>query len=99
MSKKGTIFADQFFPIEAEAHASGVPFTVLRLPLFIDNNWGNKDSIHSQGKIYGPARPDARFTPVAVSDIAESAAAILVNPAPHVGKTYRLTAPAFRDAQ
>jgi len=92
---KGSVFGDQFAPIEAAAKSSGVPYTLLRLPLFIDNNWANKDSIKGQGKIYGPVNPDAKFTPIAVEDVGEAAAAVLANPGSHANKTYRLTTKAF----
>lgn len=36
---------------------------------------------------------DGRTSPVAVDDVARVVAAVLVNPAPHIGKTYHLTGP------
>ena len=34
-----SIFGKQFAPIEAKAKALNIPTSILRLPLFIDNNW------------------------------------------------------------
>ena len=86
----GGIFSDQFLPVEAHVKASGLPYTLLRLPLFIDNHWASKGSISAQGTLYGPARPDARFAPIAVADIGEAAAVVLASPGKHAGKTYTL---------
>lgn len=44
------------------------------------------------GVIRGPAG-DGRVSAVAISDVADVAAAILQDPAPHVGQTYSLTGP------
>ena len=43
-----SIFVRQFSVIESHVKNLGVPYTFLRLPLFIDNNWGNVDSIKGQ---------------------------------------------------
>jgi uncharacterized protein YbjT (DUF2867 family) len=98
--EKGTIFGDQFAKIESELKAAGVPYTLLRLPVFIDNLWGSKATIAGQGKIYGPARPDAPYTFVAVQDAAAAAASILTAPdvSVHANKTYRLTSPTTTEA-
>lgn len=92
---KGTIFGDQFNTLEAAIKVAGVPYTLLRLPIFIDNLWGSKGSIASQGKIYGPADPAAPYTFVAVQDVGAAAANILTasDRAKHANKTYQLTAP------
>jgi len=85
------IFASQFSGIESHLKASGVRYTILRLPLFLENNWGNLKSVKEDGKLYGPATPDASFTAIAVSDIGEASAIILANPSGHENKTYKLT--------
>jgi uncharacterized protein YbjT (DUF2867 family) len=89
----------QTLPIEAHTKSAGVPYTILRLPLFIDNNWGHKGSISGQGVIYGPQKGDAPFTPITVADIGEAAAIILANPAPHANQTYSLTTKAYTNNQ
>lgn len=90
-----TIFGRQFDELEKHVKATGVSYTLLRLPLFIDNNWANVKSIKENSAIYGPADPDKKFTPIAVQDVAEAAAKILVSPADHKNQTYDLRAPAF----
>eukprot|EP00004_Rigifila_ramosa_P010359 TRINITY_DN221_c0_g1_i8.p1 TRINITY_DN221_c0_g1~~TRINITY_DN221_c0_g1_i8.p1 ORF type:complete len:414 (-),score=90.25 TRINITY_DN221_c0_g1_i8:59-1258(-) len=86
-------FGRQFAPIEAEAKQAGIPFTLLRLPLFFDNNWGHLQSIKGQGKMYGSTAPKSVGSAIAVSDIGEAAAVIIAEgPRKHGGKTYSLTA-------
>ena len=83
-------FKGHFSQIEESAKASGLPFTLLRLPMFFENQWANQGSIKGQGKIYGPADPSKPVTLVGVSDIAAASAAVLVDPESHVNKTYTL---------
>ena len=40
--------------------------------------------------MFSPARPDAPFTGIAVTDIGKAAAAVLVNPSAHANKIYNL---------
>ena len=90
--KPDEVFGKQFGAVEAAAKATGIATTVLRLPLFIDNNWGHQSSIKSEGKIYGGSDPTAKFTDVLVSDIGLAAATILAQgPSKHAGKTYNIT--------
>ncbi|KAJ1424395.1 hypothetical protein B484DRAFT_398305, partial [Ochromonadaceae sp. CCMP2298] len=35
--KAGTLFADQFSPIEAATKTCGLPYTIVRLPMFMEN--------------------------------------------------------------
>jgi uncharacterized protein YbjT (DUF2867 family) len=85
------VFASQFKPIEQHLKSSGLNYTILRLPMFLENNFSNQKTVKEEGKIYGPARPDAAYAPVAICDICEAAAAILANPSAHRNKTYQLT--------
>lgn len=85
---RGTVFGRQFTAIEQAAKATGIPYTILRFAFFIDNNFAHAQSIKGQGQIYGPTNPNAIYNPVAVSDVAESTANVLLNPAAHAGKTY-----------
>ena len=34
-----TTFGAQFHPVEVATKASGLPWTLILLPLFFDNNW------------------------------------------------------------
>lgn len=86
------IFGRQCAEIEADAKAAGgTPFTVLRLPFFLDNIWGNAGSIKGQSKIYSFVSPGASGDAICTDDIGEVAAVILnEGPAKHGGKTYNI---------
>ena len=90
-----SIFGKQFEPIERQAKESGIDYAIIRLPLFIDNNFAKAGSIKGQGTFYDPRDPTKLHTPVAVADVGKAAADILVDPTSHVGKTYKLVMPAF----
>jgi len=93
---KGSIFGDQFSQIEEAVKRSGVPFTIIRLSFFMDNCWMSQQTIKSQGKYFCPSRPDAKFTPIAVSDIGEAVAYMVSNPTAHADKTYRMNSMPIR---
>jgi uncharacterized protein YbjT (DUF2867 family) len=91
-----SIFGKQFEPIEAKVKESGIDYAIVRLPLFIDNNYANVGSIKGQSTFYDPRDPTKLHTPVAVSDVGKAAADILASPfKKHNGKTYKLVSPPF----
>jgi uncharacterized protein YbjT (DUF2867 family) len=71
---------------------AGVGATHLRGAPFFENLWAaTAQSLWHDGKIYLPSGPGERPIPlVAGIDVARAAAAILAEPAPHVGKAYPL---------
>jgi NAD(P)H dehydrogenase (quinone) len=93
-SKIEHLFQKQFLPVEYALRASTIPHTILRVPMFVDNNWGNAESIRTQGVFYGPIPGDIAWCPVVVSDIGEVAAKILDHPKPWRDRILRLTVPA-----
>ncbi|MEU8813539.1 SDR family oxidoreductase [Actinoplanes sp. NPDC048796] len=74
---------------EQHIRASGLPFTFLRDSLYADFL---PFMVGDDGVIRGPAA-DGRAAFVAQDDIADAAAAVLRDPAPHAGRTYTLTGP------
>jgi uncharacterized protein YbjT (DUF2867 family) len=74
---------------EEHIRASGLPFTFLRDSLYADFL---PFMVGEDGVIRGPAG-DGRAAVVAQDDIADAAAAVLRDPAPHAGRTYDLTGP------
>jgi len=90
-----SIFGRQFKPVESKAKTLSVPYSIVRLPLFVDNNWLNKDSIVGQSTFYDPRDPTKKHTAVVVSDVGKAAADILAYPDKHAGKTYKLVSPPF----
>ena len=91
-----TIFGRQFEGIEDTMKSSGVDHAIVRLPLFIDNNYAQAGSIKGEAStFYDPRDPTKLHTPVAVGDVGKAAADILASPAKHIGKVYKLVSPAF----
>ena len=85
-----TVFGGQADQLEASVEKSGIPFTILRLPLFTDNTINYAATVKSQNKFYSATRPDAPFSTIAVSDVGDAAAVVLAQPAKHAGKKYLL---------
>ena len=85
-----TIFGAQFAKLESTISDLGVTYAFLRLPHFIDNFWGFKDTIKSQSTFYGAIDPAKPFTPVLASDAGNAAAAILSDPTAHANRTYNI---------
>jgi uncharacterized protein YbjT (DUF2867 family) len=93
-----TIFGRQFLPLEQKVKELGIAYAIVRLPVFIDNNYAHAGSIKdpNQSTFYDPTNPTKPFTPVNVSDAGKAGADILAQPADlHNGKTYKLVMPAF----
>jgi NAD(P)H dehydrogenase (quinone) len=72
---------------EDHLRASGLAAVVLRDNFYLDFL---PELVEADGVIRGPAR-DGRVAAVAQDDIADAAAAVLADPAPHDGRTYDLT--------
>jgi len=83
-----TVFGKQFTEIEGFVSKLGIPYTFLRLPLFVENYFGFKESIQKMSTIITPVNPTKLYTPVVVGDAGKAAAAVLVDPSKHVNKTY-----------
>eukprot|EP00730_Choanoeca_flexa_P012882 TRINITY_DN4718_c0_g1_i2.p1 TRINITY_DN4718_c0_g1~~TRINITY_DN4718_c0_g1_i2.p1 ORF type:complete len:296 (+),score=91.71 TRINITY_DN4718_c0_g1_i2:139-1026(+) len=86
-----TVFGRHMDAIETYVKGCGVSYTLLRLPYFMDNFFGNRDPIKEKGHIYTPAKDEAEFTPIAVEDVGLAAATILANYEKHQNKTYTIT--------
>ena len=87
---KNTIFGRQLSEIEEGVSKLGIPYCFLRLPLFVDNNWGFKDTIQGQSTIYCPVDPEKPFTAVVVEGAGRASATILANYSKHTNTTYTL---------
>jgi uncharacterized protein YbjT (DUF2867 family) len=94
-SGANSVFGQHFAPVEKKAKESGLDYAILRLPLFIDNNYAHVASIKDQSTFYDPRDPTKLHTPVAVADVGKAAADILADPSKHYGKTYKLVSPPF----
>lgn len=90
-----TIFGRQFKPIEDRAKALGIHYTIIRLPLFMDNLHAHAMTIKEDNRICDPRNPREQFASVSLQDVGKCAADILINPTPHYGRTYNLVSQKF----
>ncbi|MFD5752992.1 NmrA family NAD(P)-binding protein [Streptomyces sp. NPDC127033] len=77
---------------------SGVPTVNVRAAMFVENpilTWLALGSL-SNGELRLPFG-DQRLAPIAGYDVAELCVKILVDPAPHIAKSYDLTGPELKD--
>lgn len=76
--------------IDALVQASGIPFTLLRPNSFMQN-WVNFHAQALRDGAYHAPNGEGATSMVDVRDIAEAAAAVLLNPGAHAGRIYTLT--------
>jgi NAD(P)H dehydrogenase (quinone) len=77
--------------IEERLKGSGIKWVILRPGLFMQNALGQAASIKADSKM---VLPFAKDLPVALTDVRDTGAVgarILLDPAPHAGKTYEFT--------
>ena len=89
----------QHWLAEQALNWSGLPVVHVRPTIFQENffflDWA-ADQIRRDGTIRLPFG-SGRTSPVSTQDVAEAVAAILVDPAPHIGKIYEFTGPRSED--
>lgn len=90
-----TIFGRQFKPLEEKVRSLDIPFTILRLPMFMENILLHAQTIAEDDRIYDPRDPREKFWCVALEDVGQCAAEILLNPPQHKGRTYKLVSESF----
>lgn len=84
-------FGRQWKEIESAVIQSKIPYTFVRAPFFLENQYGNVGSIKNQSAFYYPVKPESEHVLISVSDIGEAVANIILNPSTHLNKTYTLT--------
>ncbi len=83
--------ARQHARVEKALAGSGVPYAILRPTFFMDNVFTfQRESLVGEGAFHG-ASGDQPVAYISSRDLGEVAAALLAEPARHVGKTYDLT--------
>mmetsp|Transcript_6603 Transcript_6603/g.11103 ORF Transcript_6603/g.11103 Transcript_6603/m.11103 type:complete len:599 (-) Transcript_6603:214-2010(-) len=87
----GTLFADQFIPIEEYAKECGIRHTIVRLPMFMENVLGQMQSIATSGQFFSPIEPGNVQNCASVGDIGEAVAKIMAFPEKYANKTLTLT--------
>lgn len=91
----------QHWLAEQALNWSGLPVVHMRPTIFQENffflDWA-AEQIRCDGTIRLPFG-SGRTSPVSTQDVAEVVAAILIDPAPHIGKVYELTGPRSENMQ
>jgi uncharacterized protein YbjT (DUF2867 family) len=78
---------------------SGLPVATIRPTMFMDSFIPIAGpSVRARGRIELPFG-SGKTSPVAAADVARVVAAVLADPAPHIGKVYELTGPRSQDMQ
>ena len=84
------VFGRQFGEIESAIKQLGIPYTIIRLPMFIENFFGLKGAIKAQSSIFSPVDPTKPLTFIVAQNAGKAGAAILADPSKHVNKTYEV---------
>jgi NAD(P)H dehydrogenase (quinone) len=79
--------------IEQRLKDGGIGWTILKPGLFLQNTFGQAAGIKNDGKLVGTAAPEAGIAFIDVRDTGAVGARILLDPAPHAGKTYEFSGP------
>jgi NAD(P)H dehydrogenase (quinone) len=77
--------------VEDRLRASGIGWVILRPGLFMQNTFGQAALIKNDGKMVLPFARDLPLAFIDVRDTGAVGARILIDPAPHAGKTYEFT--------
>jgi uncharacterized protein YbjT (DUF2867 family) len=77
--------------INERLKASNIKWVILSPSMFMQNMLGQAASIRTDGKIVLPAAKDLPVALIDVRDTGAVGARILIDPAPHAGKTFELT--------
>lgn len=86
-------FGRQWKEIESAVIQSKIPYTFVRAPFFLENQYGNVGSIKNQSAFYYPVKPESKHVLISVQDIGEAVATVILNPSAHLNKTYTITTP------
>jgi uncharacterized protein YbjT (DUF2867 family) len=77
--------------IEERLRGSGIGWVILRPGLFMQNSFAQAALIGKESKMVLPTPKDLPIAFIDVRDTGALGARILIDPAPHVGKTYEFT--------
>jgi len=86
-----SVIGRSHYAIEQKLRESGIGWVILRPGLFMQNVFAQAASIKNDSKM---VMPYAKDLPVALTDVRDTGAVgarILIDPAPHAGKTYEFT--------
>jgi uncharacterized protein YbjT (DUF2867 family) len=96
--RESSIFGDQCKQIETFIKTTRMSYTVVRIPILIDNYLSQLQSMSEYGIFYRPLPPNARRNSIAVSDVGAAVGTILLAPGNYADKTISLNGP-FTDCE
>ena len=85
-----TIYGKLYSELESSIQHLEVPYTLIRLPRFVDSYWAFQHHIQHKSSFSTPGDPTKPLSAVVVEDAGKAAAAIMAEPEKHYGKTYKL---------
>lgn len=96
--KEPSIFGDQCKHIEAFMKTTRLSYTIIRIPILIDNYLSQLQSMSEYGIFYRPLPPNAKRNSIAISDVGAAVGTILLTPGLYADKTISLNGP-FTDCE
>jgi len=94
----GTIFGDQGIAVEEYVKASGILYTIVRLPLFMENVIDQLDTVSSKLEFFSPLPATASSHAASLKDIGDSIAAVMLDYRTYAGRTLVLNGTAVADS-
>jgi uncharacterized protein YbjT (DUF2867 family) len=79
-AERPSVFAEQCAPIEKFLKSSGLTYTILRIPILLDNYLSQLQSMASHGVFYRPLDPSVAHSAIAIADVAQAASHVLASP-------------------
>ncbi len=85
------IFGREWAAIEAAWKATTIPWTIMRYPMFLDNELAHVDSIKTRGTFSNPLKADSKYSYIVCHDIGKSLQGAAYHYHQHTGRTYHVT--------
>jgi NAD(P)H dehydrogenase (quinone) len=85
------ILGREWGAIEAAWKASTIPWTIMRYPMFLDNELAHVESIKTRGVFSNPLKPDSKYSYIVCHDIGKSLQGAAYHYHQHTGRTYHVT--------
>jgi len=91
--ERPTFFGDQCRSIEAYIRTTGLSFTIVRVPIYMDNYCSQIDSICNNGVFYRPLDGTLARNIICIADVAEAVGKIALRPIEYADKIISLNGP------
>lgn len=92
-SETPTIFGDQCRSIETYVQRTGLSYTIVRVPIYMENYCSQIESICANGIFYRPVEPSTMRNTICIADLAEAVGRILLTPLPFADQIISLNGP------